>query len=95
MGRATARTWRTLLVDHPGEQHWAEVVSVLIPAVDVLLVAPTPDAVTSHLMQRLGARLRRSRRCALVSARPWPGAALQLEVVATRAGRGWRTATGS
>ncbi|MFJ5926480.1 hypothetical protein ACIQF6_28145 [Kitasatospora sp. NPDC092948] len=70
---------RALLVDHPGEQHWAEVVSVLIPAVDVLLVAPPPGALTPHLVQRLGARLRRHR-CALVSTGPWPGAALHLEV---------------
>ncbi|GAA2752950.1 hypothetical protein GCM10010440_71010 [Kitasatospora cinereorecta] len=70
---------RTLLADSPGRQ-WAEVVSALIPACDVVIAAPPPDGtLTPHLAQRLAARLRRHR-CALVSPTPWPGAALVLEV---------------
>lgn len=72
---------RLLVADDPGP-HWAEVVSVLAGAVELIMLRPD-GPVPSKLAARLAAVLRRSG-CVLLVAGPWPGAALRLGV---RSGR--------
>ncbi|MFF7989586.1 hypothetical protein ACFZDG_07305 [Kitasatospora xanthocidica] len=72
---------RLLVADDPGP-HWAEVVSVLAGAVELVMLRPD-GPVPPKLTARLAAVLRRSG-CVLLVAGPWPGAALRLGV---RSGR--------
>ncbi|MFF4383223.1 hypothetical protein [Kitasatospora sp. NPDC001547] len=72
---------RLLVADDPGP-HWAEVVSVLAGAVELIMLRPD-GPVPPKLAARLAAVLRRSG-CVLLVAGPWPGAALRLGV---RSGR--------
>ncbi|MEV8324446.1 hypothetical protein [Kitasatospora sp. NPDC056731] len=72
---------RLLVADDPGP-HWAEVVSVLAGAVELVMLRPD-GPVPPKLATRLAAVLRRSG-CVLLVAGPWPGAALRLGV---RSGR--------
>ncbi|MGW2253086.1 hypothetical protein ACWCXH_23215 [Kitasatospora sp. NPDC001660] len=72
---------RLLVADDPGP-HWAEVVSVLAGAVELVMLRPD-GPVPPRLAARLAAVLRRSG-CVLLVAGPWPGAALRLGV---RSGR--------
>ncbi len=72
---------RLLVADDPGP-HWAEVVSVLAGAVELIMLRPD-GPVPPRLAARLAAVLRRSG-CVLLVAGPWPGAALRLGV---RSGR--------
>ncbi|MFJ2810570.1 hypothetical protein [Kitasatospora sp. NPDC087271] len=72
---------RLLVADDPGP-HWAEVVSVLTGAVELVMLRPD-GPVPPKLATRLAAVLRRSG-CVLLVAGPWPGAALRLGV---RSGR--------
>lgn len=72
---------RLLVADDPGP-HWAEVVSVLAGAVELVMLRPD-GPVPPKLAARLAAVLRRSG-CVLLVAGPWPGAALRLGV---RSGR--------
>ncbi|MFJ3219118.1 hypothetical protein ACIPLC_24715 [Kitasatospora sp. NPDC086801] len=72
---------RLLVADDPGA-HWAEVVSVLAGAVELVMLRPD-GPVPPKLAARLAAVLRRSG-CVLLVAGPWPGAALRLGV---RSGR--------
>ncbi|MEV6974500.1 hypothetical protein [Kitasatospora sp. NPDC093806] len=72
---------RLLVADDPGP-HWAEVVSVLAGAVELIMLRPD-GPVPPNLAARLAAVLRRSG-CVLLVAGPWPGAGLRLGV---RSGR--------
>ncbi|GAA2973336.1 hypothetical protein GCM10010519_05660 [Streptomyces lactacystinicus] len=72
---------RLLVADDPGP-HWAEVVSVLAGAVELIMLRPD-GPVAPKLAARLAAVLRRSG-CVLLVAGPWPGAVLRLGV---RSGR--------
>ncbi|MQS11596.1 hypothetical protein F7Q99_04665 [Streptomyces kaniharaensis] len=72
---------RLLVADDPGP-HWAEVVSVLAGAVELIMLRPD-GPVSPKLAARLAAVLRRSG-CVLLVAGPWPGAVLRLGV---RSGR--------
>ncbi|MEU8923974.1 hypothetical protein AB0D10_24010 [Kitasatospora sp. NPDC048545] len=72
---------RLLVADDPGP-HWAEVVSVLAGAVELVMLRPD-GPVPPKLAARLAAVLRRSG-CVLLVAGSWPGAALRLGV---RSGR--------
>ncbi|MER7756205.1 hypothetical protein [Kitasatospora sp. NPDC097643] len=72
---------RLLVADDPGP-HWAEVVSVLAGAVELIMLRPD-GPVPPKLAARLAAVLRRSG-CVLLVAGPWPGAVLRLGV---RSGR--------
>ncbi|WP_329487044.1 hypothetical protein OG618_10340 [Kitasatospora sp. NBC_01246] len=72
---------RLLVADDPGP-HWAEVVSVLAGAVELIMLRPD-GPVAPKPAARLAAVLRRSG-CVLLVAGPWPGAGLRLEV---RSGR--------
>ncbi|MFI9326586.1 hypothetical protein ACIGZJ_03460 [Kitasatospora sp. NPDC052868] len=72
---------RLLVADEPGP-HWAEVVSVLAGAVELIMLRPD-GPVAPGLAARLAAVLRRSG-CVLLVAGPWPGAGLRLGV---RSGR--------
>lgn len=75
---------RFLMVDEPGER-WAEAVSVLAGAVDVVLVRPPRRPGGEHV-RRIGARIRRTARqrgAALVVAGDWPGADLRLRMTRT------------
>lgn len=72
---------RLLMLDEPGER-WAEAVSVLAGAVDLVLVRP-PRRPGGEQVRRIGARLRRTvrqRGAALVVAGEWPGADLRLRL---------------
>ena len=72
---------RFLMVDDPGE-HWAEAVSVLAGAVDLVLVRP-PRRPNGEHVRRIGARIRRTARqrgAAMVVAGEWPGADLRLRM---------------
>ncbi|MFE3504215.1 hypothetical protein ACFXPX_04535 [Kitasatospora sp. NPDC059146] len=81
---------RTLLVDDlPGEQ-WAEVVSILAGACDLILTEP-PATLPGRQVERIAARLRTTGTTMLTSAR-WRGAALSLSVsdpVWAGVGQGW------
>ncbi|WP_147465169.1 hypothetical protein [Streptomyces sp. 1114.5] len=72
---------RLLVADDPGP-HWAEVVSVLAGAVELIMLRPD-GPVPPKQAARLAAVLRRSG-CVLLVAGPWPGAVLRLGV---RSGR--------
>ncbi|MFD0276294.1 hypothetical protein ACFVHB_20660 [Kitasatospora sp. NPDC127111] len=72
---------RLLVADDPGP-HWAEVVSVLAGAVELIMLRPD-GPVAPKPAARLAAVLRRSG-CVLLVAGPWPGAELRLGV---RSGR--------
>ncbi|MFJ9611449.1 hypothetical protein ACIRS1_34430 [Kitasatospora sp. NPDC101176] len=72
---------RLLVADDPGP-YWAEVVSVLAGAVELVMLRPD-GPVAPKLAARLAAVLRRSG-CVLLVAGPWPGAVLRLGV---RSGR--------
>ncbi|MEV7782997.1 hypothetical protein [Kitasatospora sp. NPDC088351] len=72
---------RLLVADDPGP-HWAEVVSVLAGAVELVMLRPD-GPVAPSAAARLAAVLRRSG-CVLLVAGPWPGAVLRVGV---RSGR--------
>ncbi|WP_395296751.1 hypothetical protein ACF9IK_27350 [Kitasatospora hibisci] len=72
---------RLLVADDPGS-HWAEVVSVLAGAVELIMLRPD-GPVAPKLAGRLAAVLRRSG-CVLLVAGPWPGAGLRLGVRSAR-----------
>ncbi|MBS2554767.1 hypothetical protein KGQ19_48750, partial [Catenulispora sp. NL8] len=72
---------RFLMLDEPGER-WAEAVTVLAGAVDLVLVRP-PRRPGGEQVRRIGARIRRTvrqRGAALVVAGDWPGADLRLRL---------------
>ncbi|MFJ3792372.1 hypothetical protein [Kitasatospora sp. NPDC090091] len=72
---------RLLVADDPGP-HWAEVVSVLAGAVELIMLRPD-GPVAPKPAARLAAVLRRSG-CVLLVAGPWPGAGLRLGVRSAR-----------
>lgn len=83
---------RILLIDDPGER-WAEVVSVLATAVDLILLRP-PAPPTAEHQRRIANRIKITPRqpgSCLVVAGPWTGAHLNLsigDVAWTGIGRG-------
>ncbi|MFD4535651.1 hypothetical protein ACFWNL_18425 [Kitasatospora sp. NPDC058397] len=66
---------RTLLVDRPADA-WAEVVSILAGACDVILTEP-PATLPARQVERIAARLRATG-ATMLTTTPWRGAALSL-----------------
>ncbi|MDH6709915.1 hypothetical protein P3T27_006664 [Kitasatospora sp. MAA19] len=72
---------RLVVADHPGDDHYAEVLTTLAAACPVILAAAPPRRLPPRTADRLAAHLRRAG-TVLLTPGPWPGAQLRLEVTA-------------
>lgn len=72
---------RLMLVDEPGER-WAEVVAILLGAVEVVMLRP-PARPSVTEMRRLSAFARRHGAVLVVAGVPWEGAQVRLRVASS------------
>ncbi|MFJ2191555.1 hypothetical protein ACIOJE_27100 [Kitasatospora sp. NPDC087861] len=82
---------RLVVADHPGDDHYAEVLTALAAACPVILASAPPRRLPPRTADRLAAHLRRAGTI-LITPGPWPGAQLRLEVTAKEwigLGDGW------